>query len=147
MEILHMKRKIQTIFVSLVAALGIALSSLALPAGAVGIFGGCTGGVAPSAPTGNPDAQTSANTLCGATAKDSAPDIIKNVINLILIVLGMVAVIMIIIGGIRYTTSNGDSSNVKAAKDTILYAVVGLVVAIMSYAIVNFVLGRFSGSS
>ena len=144
-----MKRKIQTIFVGLVAALGITLSSLALPVGAVGIFGGCTGGKAPVAAGGNSDAQTSANTLCGATPKDgeNLPDIVKNVINLILVVLGMVAVIMIVIGGIRYTTSNGDSSSVKAAKDTILYAVVGLIVAILSYAIVNFVLGRFSGGS
>ena len=82
-------------------------------------------------------------TICGST-DESAEDIIKNVINTILVVLGMVAVIMIIIGGIRYTTSNGDASAVKGAKDTILYAVVGLIVAILSYAIVNFVLGRFS---
>jgi ABC-type Na+ efflux pump permease subunit len=52
---------------------------------------------------------------------------------------------MIVVGGIRYTTSNGNASQVKEAKDTILYAVVGLVVAIMSFSIVNFVLGRFSG--
>lgn len=63
------------------------------------------------------------------------------------IVAGIVAVIVIIIGGIRYTTSGSESSNIKAAKDTILYAVVGLIVAILSYAIVNFVLGRFSGGS
>ena len=142
-----MKRKLQTIFIGLVTALGITLSSLALPVGAVGIFGGCTGGTAPTAGSAANSNQTSANTLCGATAKDNVQDIVKNVINLILIVLGMVAVIMIVIGGIRYTTSNGDSSSVKAAKDTILYAVVGLVVAILAYAIVNFVLGRFSGGS
>ncbi len=142
-----MKRKIQTIFVSLVAAVGITLSLLALPAGAVGIFGGCPGGQAPTASAGNSDAQTSAKTLCGATVKDNVQDIVKDVINTILVVLGMVAVIMIVIGGIRYTTSNGDSSSVKAAKDTILYAVVGLIVAILSYAIVNFVLGRFSGGT
>jgi hypothetical protein len=47
---------------------------------------------------------------------------------------------MIIVGGIRYTTSNGDSGRIKAAKDTITYAVVGLVVAILAYAIVNFVI-------
>ena len=47
---------------------------------------------------------------------------------------------MIIIGGIKYVTSNGDSSGVTSAKNTILYAVVGLVVAVMAYTIVNFVL-------
>lgn len=68
---------------------------------------------------------------------------IKTIVNILLFVLGAIAVIMIVIGGIRYTTSNGDSGNIKSAKDTILYAVVGLVVAIMAYAIVNFVVGAF----
>ncbi len=56
------------------------------------------------------------------------------------IVAGIVAVIVIVIGGIRYTTSGGDASGVKAAKDTILYAVVGLVVVIMAAAITDFVI-------
>ena len=56
------------------------------------------------------------------------------------IVAGIVAVIAIIIGGVRYTTSGGEASNIKAAKDTILYAVVGLVVIIMAAAITDFVI-------
>ena len=56
------------------------------------------------------------------------------------IVAGIVAVIVIVIGGVRYTTSGGESSNIKAAKDTILYAVVGLVVIIMAAAITDFVI-------
>jgi hypothetical protein len=47
---------------------------------------------------------------------------------------------VIIFGGIRYVTSTGDSSRVKAAKDTVTYAVIGLIVALLAYAIVNFVL-------
>lgn len=73
----------------------------------------------------------------------SLADRIKTVVNILLYMLGSIAVIMIIIGGIRYTTSNGDSSNTKAGKDTILYAVVGLVVAILAFAIVNFVIRSF----
>ena len=68
---------------------------------------------------------------------------IKTVVNILLFLLGAVAVVMIVIGGVRYTTANGDSSNIKAAKDTILYAVIGLIVASMAYAIVNFVVGAF----
>lgn len=64
---------------------------------------------------------------------------ITNIINIMLFIAGAVAVIMIIIGGIRYVTSNGDQAQVKSAKDTILYSVVGLVVAILAFAIVNFV--------
>ena len=56
------------------------------------------------------------------------------------IVAGIVAVIAIIIGGVRYATSGGEASNIKAAKDTILYAVIGLVVIIMAAAITDFVI-------
>lgn len=65
---------------------------------------------------------------------------IKKVINILLFLLGAIAVLMIIYGGIRYVVSGGDSSQTKAARDTILYAVIGLVVALMAFAIVNFVL-------
>lgn len=71
---------------------------------------------------------------------------IKTITNVLLFLLGAIAVIMIIIGGIRYVTSNGDSSATKAAKDTILYAVIGLIVAILAYAIVNFVITSFTGN-
>ena len=72
-----------------------------------------------------------------------AGSVIKTVVNALLYILGAVAVIMIVLGGIRYTISQGDSSAVTAAKNTILYAVIGLLVAIFAYAIVNFVVTRF----
>ena len=68
---------------------------------------------------------------------------VKTITDVLLFIVGAVAVIMIIIGGIRYSTSGGDAGSIKGAKDTILYAVIGLVVAILAYAIVNFVLGAF----
>lgn len=68
--------------------------------------------------------------------------VIRTVIQVMLTIAGAVAVIMIIIGGIRYVTSAGDQSDVKAAKDTILYAVVGLVITIMAYAVVTYVAGK-----
>ncbi len=69
--------------------------------------------------------------------------IFKTVINVLLFLIGAISVIMIIYGGIRYVTSGGDQGAVTSAKNTILYAVVGLVVAILAYAIVNFVVGAF----
>jgi hypothetical protein len=68
---------------------------------------------------------------------------VKDIVNIFLFVIGAIAVVMIVVGGLRYTISHGDSSQIKAAKDTILYAVVGLVVAILAYAIVNFVITSF----
>lgn len=67
----------------------------------------------------------------------------EDIVNIMLYILGAIAVIMIVIGGIRYATSNGDSGSIKSAKDTILYAVIGLIVAILAYSIVNFVLDSF----
>ena len=66
---------------------------------------------------------------------------IRTVINAIVFIVGMVAVVMIILGGVNYATSQGDPGKVKKGKDTILYGIIGLVIAILAFAIVNFVLG------
>jgi hypothetical protein len=69
--------------------------------------------------------------------------ILTTVTNVMLFVVGAISVIMVIIGGFRYVISGGNSSNITTAKNTILYAVVGLIIAIMAYALVNFVIGSF----
>lgn len=63
-------------------------------------------------------------------------------INLFSLIVGITAVIMVIIGGFKYVTSSGDSARVSSAKDTILYAIVGLVVVAMAQVIVKFVLNK-----
>ncbi len=65
---------------------------------------------------------------------------VKTIINVIIGIVGFIAVVMIILGGISFITSQGDSAKVTKAKNTILYGVVGLIVAILAFAIVNFVL-------
>ena len=72
---------------------------------------------------------------------DTLETIVMNVLLYVFGLIGIFAVVMIVIGGVKYTTSQGDPSRVKAAKDTILYAVIGLVVALAAFAIVNFILG------
>jgi uncharacterized membrane protein len=71
---------------------------------------------------------------------DGSDGIFKTIVNILLFIIGAIAVIMLIIGGIRYTISGGDSSAVTGAKNTILYAIIGIVVALLAYAIVNFVI-------
>lgn len=66
--------------------------------------------------------------------------VFQTITNAALYLIGAISVIMLIYGGIRYTISGGDSKGVEAAKNTILYAVVGIIVAVLAYAIVNFVL-------
>jgi len=74
--------------------------------------------------------------------------IFERVVNLLLFLVGAISVIMLIIGGIRYIVSAGDQNQVTGAKNTILYAVVGIVVAVIAYGIVNFVLEQlYTGSA
>lgn len=68
---------------------------------------------------------------------------VATITGILLFVVGAVSVIMIIVGGIKYVTSNGDASKVKSAKDTVMYSVAGVVVALLAYAIVSFVLRQF----
>ena len=66
--------------------------------------------------------------------------IFTTIVNVLLFLIGAISVIMLIYGGIRYTVSGGNSANVTAAKNTILYAIIGLIVAFLAFAIVNWVL-------
>lgn len=73
--------------------------------------------------------------------------IFTKITDVLLFIIGAVAVIMLIIGGIRYVVSGGDSSAVTGAKNTILYAVIGIVVALLAYALVHFVITSFASTS
>ena len=78
----------------------------------------------------------------GTGTNKNLSQIIKIIVNVLLFLIGLVSVIMIIIGGFRYVTSNGAPDQAKAARNTIMYAVIGLVIAILAYAIVSFVIAR-----
>ena len=73
----------------------------------------------------------------------NADVVVTNILNGIYFVSGIVAVIVIIIAGLTFINSGGDSGKVAKAKNQILYEVVGLVVVISAFAITNFVSGRF----
>lgn len=96
-----------------------------------------------STPTG--DSLSIQNGADCARGNDQATDlfgdggIFQTVTNILLFIVGAIAVIMLIIGGIRYVVSGGDQAAVTAAKNTILYAIVGIIVAILAYAAVDFV--------
>lgn len=69
--------------------------------------------------------------------------VIDNAIGILSIIVGVVSVIMLMIGGFKYITSSGDSNNVNSAKNTILYAIIGLAVAAMAQVISRLVVGKF----
>ena len=78
--------------------------------------------------------------------QDLAGEVFKNVVNILLFIIGAVSVIMLIYGGIRYTTSGGNANSVTAAKNTIMYSIIGLVVAILAFAVVQFVVNQVMDS-
>src|ERR1017187_733261 len=84
---------------------------------------------------------------CNNTTTSGFQTLLNNVVNIFSAIFGIIAVIMIIVGGLRYITSGGDSSRVGAAKTTIIYALVGLVVVVLAQLIVHFVINQAAGVS
>ena len=82
------------------------------------------------------------NAVC-QNKSDNANKLIGTLVNTLLFVVGTLSVIMIIWAGISYTISTGDSGKVTRAKNTLVYSIVGLIVAFLAYAIVNWVLQLF----
>ncbi len=81
------------------------------------------------------------------TSGPTVDSTVKLVVSILSFIVGLAAVIMIIVGGFKYITSSGDSSNISSAKSTILYAIVGLVIAVLAQVIVRFVLNQASPST
>ena len=73
--------------------------------------------------------------------------VLTTIVNTLLFIIGFLSVIMLIFGGLRYIISGGNAAAVTTAKNTILYAIVGLIIAIFAYAIVNFVIGSLTGTA
>jgi lysylphosphatidylglycerol synthetase-like protein (DUF2156 family) len=93
---------------------------------------------------GNLSANGNVNGECGDSATNTADNLVRIIINIISVVVGIVAVIMIIYAGFRYVTSGGRDDAVKGAKNTILYAIIGLVIVALAQIIVHFVLAKTS---
>ena len=88
-------------------------------------------------------AQSGFNKVQGKTgATKDLEGAIGNILNIVYLVIGIVAVVMIILGGISYATSQGDPGKVKKGKDTIMYGIIGLVIVLLAFAITNFVLSN-----
>ncbi len=84
---------------------------------------------------------------CSAASSDATSrinSIVHTVVNLLSAVVGIVAVIMIIVGGFRYITSGGNDTSVTSAKNTILYAIIGLVVVALAQVLVRFTLSKLT---
>jgi predicted small integral membrane protein len=118
---------------SFILILGIALGlGLMMPAGAN------AASVISAQCADNPDS---------AVCKDqnaNPTDLTKNIVNILLFIVGAISVVMIIVGGMMYATSAGDSAQVTKAKNILMYAIVGLVVSFVAFAVVQFVVTKFT---
>lgn len=110
-----------------------------------GVDNGTNGGSLSLNPTNN-KAQVAGCTDDQAAGQDLG-NIISEVINIMSILVGAICVIMIIVGGFRYVTSGGESNSVSGAKNTIIYAIVGLVIVALAQIIVHFVLSRLTNTT
>ncbi len=88
-------------------------------------------------------AATKINPTDVGVEKIEADSVINGILNTVYFAAGIAAVIVIIVSGFFYMTSQGDAAKVKRGKDGILYAIVGLVVVIMAFVVTNFIIGRF----
>ena len=141
-------KKLLTLIAGLAVVVGVGMSILApTPA-----FADCSTvtGAANIAACSACEAQSGSTWSDGKCGGDNNTDLnstIHTVINIMLFVIGILAVIMIIYGGIRYTISRGSEKEVEGAKNTIMYSIVGLVVAILAFAIVQWVFSSLSGGA
>ena len=126
-----MKKTIRTAFAGLLLVPVLALGISAV-AGSVDVSAQILNGL------------NSVNTGNGPTNLTGTGGAFTTIVNVLLFIIGAVSVIMLIYGGIRYTTSGGNANSVTAAKNTIMYAIIGLVIAIFAFAIVNFVVGELN---
>ena len=83
--------------------------------------------------------------IVGEYEEDTLVSNVTDIINAVIGVLGLVCVVVMIIGGVNYMISSGDAGKVKKAKDTILYGLIGLVVCVLAFALVNWVIGSILG--
>ena len=88
--------------------------------------------------------QAEAENTCrgGEDPTERVNTLVRQIINIFSVIVGIIAVIMIIYGGLKYITSGGDSGNVTGAKNTILYAIIGLIIVALAQFIVRFILSK-----
>jgi hypothetical protein len=146
-----MLQKLKTILLS-AALLGAAVAPMAVPAtaSAADAFNGqVTKGVCQGSNL-KFSISNSGGGQCTSVSQDTVNNkvnhIITLVINIFSVIVGIVAVIMIIVGGFKYITSGGESGKIGGAKNTIIYAIIGLIIVALAQFIVHFVLGNVLGA-
>ncbi len=143
--IIRMRQKIKK-HLTLIVSLFIVALPIAIPLGGYGIAEATTCSNSIQSQLGSGLSAAGVNNTCSSTTtiQSGIKNAAKIVVNILSIVVGIVAVIMLIFGGFRYITSGGESNSVSSAKNTLLYAIVGLVIVFLAQVIVHWVLNTTS---
>ena len=128
--------RIKRILITMSATLGL-IAPVALPVTVFAQGNDIQGGLCSGA-----ELEIGAPCDTSTAGNDEINTFIANAINLFSLIVGIIAVVMIIIGGLKYITSGGDSGNVTGAKNTILYALIGLIIVVLAQVIVRFVINQ-----
>jgi hypothetical protein len=140
-----MSQKIKNYLIIFLSIFVFSMPAFLLP---VTTLAACNGSIQNNISAGVNDATNSSSSNCGTTTiSGGIKSIAVSVVNILSIIVGIVAVIMIIYGGFRYITSGGESGSVSSAKNTLLFAIVGLVIVALAQIIVRWVLGSASSIS
>lgn len=136
-----MIKRVKRLFLIAASALVMGAPAAALPVTAFAAAAGTCNSIQTSVASGISSATGSGSGSCGGSASNTGlTNLAKKVVNIFSIIVGVVAVIMIIYGGFRYITSGGDTGNVGNAKNTLIFAVVGLIIVALAQFIVHYVL-------
>ena len=127
--------RLKSLFIAVMLLLAVLPLAISQPA-----FADC---ISDPTSAGCPCALNSSSAACKDLSKpDGLSNILKNATNIVLFIAGALAVIMIIYGSIRFMTAHGDEKQVESARLIVTYSVIGLIIAILAYALVNFVLSN-----
>lgn len=141
-----MKQTIKNFFVAAFAVLAFALAAAVVPSVPALAQNQCQS----TAGGANLTLQSGANCAKGEgqqTDLFGEAGVFKRIVDVMLFLIGAISVIMLIMGGVRYVLSGGEQAKVESAKNTILYAIIGVVIAILAYAVVNFVISSFAAQA
>lgn len=122
-------------------------SSSSDPSGQQPLIGGSSKSIACQGLSVGQSGASASNNACVSQGTTGLDGILHTIVEVMITIVGIISVIMIMVGGIKYATSGGESSSAASAKNTVLYAVIGLIVAVVAQMLVFFVLSRFTTSS
>lgn len=137
-------------YIAVSTALLMGVFSLSVPVTANALANSGSLNVIASAATGdacNTLSQLNSSQSCGGGGSSTVHNLVRTILNILSFIVGAVAIVMIVLSGLKFITSGGDSQKVSQARTALLYAVIGLIVVALTQAIIHFALDTAGGAA